>query len=89
VRVKIIGKYYDMRFAKGLKLKGFCEGPQVKGRKILISDALKGEKKLDIILHELLHAGDWDKDEEWIAQAATDFARILTKLGYHDGEETG
>jgi len=86
MRVKISNRYYDLRFVKNLASKGLCDAPHIKGRKILIKSDLTGEDRLDTLLHEILHAADWYKDEEWICRCATDSARILTKLGYHSDD---
>jgi len=74
-------------FARNLKENGYCDAPDVPGKTIRVSTRLRGRKRLEIILHECLHAADWSKDESWVDETAKDLARILDRLGYRDGEE--
>jgi hypothetical protein len=58
---------------------GACEGPKVKGKRILVRDHLSLMMFLDTFIHEHTHAADWYKDEEWVDEFATDMARNLLK----------
>jgi hypothetical protein len=35
----------------------------------------------EVLIHELLHAADWTKDEEWVVEVAQDLARFLKEAG--------
>ena len=59
----------------------------VQPRQIRIRKSLKGQHKLDVIIHEILHAADWDKTEEWVDSTASDIARVLWRLGYREGTD--
>ena len=74
---------------KGEKVErlGDCDAPHVPNKEIRVLKKLKGEKELEIILHEISHCAFWDLDEEAIEEFAHDTARILTKLGYRKIEE--
>lgn len=85
--VTIRGKRYRLRFVPGLKHYGMCDAPDKAGKEIKVRRSLRGQLKLDTIIHECLHAALWDLGEESIDQAATDIARVLTRLGYRDGSE--
>ena len=61
---------------------GLCDPPDKVGKTITINSKLKGERRLDVIIHELLHATNWDLDEVPVNDTATDIARVLTRLGY-------
>lgn len=61
---------------------GFCDAPTVRGKTISVDCRLRGERELEIIIHELLHAAAWQLDEQLVSKFAEDTARILTKLGY-------
>lgn len=37
---------------------------------------------LTVLLHECLHASDWDKSEKVVDQTAVDVGRLLWRLGY-------
>lgn len=52
-------------------------------KKILIDDRLTGRSRLDVEIHEFLHAANGvAASEEHVTQQATDLARILWTLGY-------
>ena len=63
---------------------------------ITINPKLKGRKRLDVIIHESLHAefttlrkrlfsnGGAD-EEEWVTDAASNIARLLWRMGYSAG----
>lgn len=85
--VTVRGRRWDLlfeRLAKTRQCDGLCDPPQKPGKKIRIEQSLSGERRLEIILHELMHAGHWDMSEEAVEEFAADAARILTKLGYKD-----
>lgn len=52
--------------------------------KILIDERLKGRKRLEIIIHELLHVSFPTACEEHVTEAGKDISRVLAKLGYRD-----
>ena len=65
---------------------GDCDPPTTPGKTIRIRAGLRGQHRLEIELHELLHAADWSKDEQWIGPIADDLARVLWRLGYRKTE---
>lgn len=85
------GKQYSIVFAKLHKdADGTCSHPESKRKLITIAPQLTGERLLDTLIHEPLHAMFWDMDEEAIASAATDLARWLRRNGYRrTGEADG
>jgi hypothetical protein len=50
--------------------------------RILIDDRLVGRKRLEIEIHEFLHAANPTHDEEHVTQQGRDLSRILWALGY-------
>ncbi len=66
---------------------GRCDPPYRIGKEINILDSLTGEKRLEILLHELLHAAGWYIAEEFVEQYAKDAARIAFAEGFVDGLE--
>lgn len=85
MRVKVLGKVWDLRFVPNLSNRGDCDSPDTKNKKIRILSSLKGEERLEVIVHELLHASNHHLfSEEWVEQAAKDIARTLHRLGYRD-----
>lgn len=85
MRVSILGKFWRIIFTReGLRAQdaGSCDPPDAKGKLIRIDPKLRKQEKLEVILHEFLHAADWHKDEEWVRRVAEDGARMLWNLGY-------
>ena len=48
------------------------------------ASALHGEERLEVLLHELVHAAGWHIDEAFVERFASDAARALWRLGYRD-----
>lgn len=83
ILAKLLGDDWTIRFSR-LRGNGHC----YKRRKLLlVHKYLKPKKELDILLHEMLHATDWYKDEEWVQEVATDIAEVLWRLGYRRNHE--
>ena len=62
---------------------GYCTPPNEPGRTIAIRSTLTGQNRLEVELHEMIHAAMWSLDEEFVEQMAKDLARNLTRIGYH------
>lgn len=87
MRVTICGKYWDLEFTDKIDndINGYCEDPESTNKKIKVRKSLKGKIRLDVLIHEMLHASDWNRCEESVAKIATDIAEVLWRLGYkHD-----
>ena len=89
--VNVVGKRWGFRFVPApdkddKECRGYCESPDKKNKEIVIKENLPPKEELDTILHELLHAADWSKDEEWVEQVGTDIAKILWRLGWRKPE---
>lgn len=85
MNVTIRGKRWRLLFERikdSLNVWGYCDAPTNIGKTIKIDSRLHGQHRLEILIHELLHAGSWDLSEETVQEFAEDCARILTKLGY-------
>ena len=52
------------------------------GGLIRVRGGIQGRKRLEVELHESLHACLWDLDEEAIRETAEDIARFLWRAGY-------
>ncbi len=81
MRITVCGKHWDLVFGdlpRGTH--GVCDRPDIVGKKITISKSIKGDKLVDTVIHELLHACLWDLDEEKVAEAATSITRVLKRL---------
>lgn len=81
--ITILGRRWRLSFGyAGKKRLGFCEPPTLAKKRIVVSSRLRGERKLAILIHELLHAAAWEHDEEWVAELGDDIARVLWRVGY-------
>lgn len=87
MRVKVNEKLWNLRFVPNLSKNGDCDPPDAKGKEIRIWQGTAGQERLETVIHELLHAGNWHLAEEFVAEFATDAARILWRLGYRGTEE--
>ena len=87
MRVRILGKLWNLRFAPNLANRGDCDPPTARGKEIRVSSSLRGEERLEVLLHELVHAAGWHIDEEFVGRFAHDTARALWRLGYRNGDE--
>lgn len=68
-------------------LDGDCSNPTFPDRVIRYYVGLKGERRLDVLIHEMLHACFWDVREEGIEEAASDVARVLWRIGYRNEDD--
>lgn len=86
------GKRYRIVLATKLgseddPLDGTCSDPKDKGKTIHYNVGLRGERRLDVLIHEMLHACFWDVREEGVSEAAEDIAHCLWKIGYRNGSD--
>ncbi len=87
MRVSILGKFWRLLFTKdglGSKNWGLCDPPTLRDKAIRVDPDLKGQKRMEIIIHEVTHASGFHLSEEYVEEFARDLARILTKAGYHE-----
>ena len=90
MRIKVGNKYWNLVFIElDENTGGECDSPDTKGNEIRISTDLQREEELEVGIHELLHASDWSKDEEWVEEIAQDISNVLMRLGWKkDGTKT-
>ena len=86
IRIKILGKIWRLRFAPNMANRGDCDPPNQTGKEIRISSALRDEERLEVLIHEFVHAAGWHIDETFVEQFARDVARAVWRLGYRDQE---
>jgi hypothetical protein len=82
MRVKILNRMWNLRFAPNMANRGDCDPPEKPGKEIRISSRLRGEERLEVLIHELVHTASWHIDEGFAEQYARDVARVLWRLGY-------
>lgn len=84
MHITILGKRYELRFVPflGNSVMGKCEDPREPGRVIRVKQGMSEKETLEVVIHEILHAADWHKSEEWVEAVAIDITRTLWRLGY-------
>ena len=86
-RFSICGKTWLWRYARLVgRAAGWTIWPDEKSKdqqlKILIDSSLRGSRRLEIEIHEFMHAANPSISEEHVAAQAKDLSSILFKLGY-------
>ena len=84
MRVKLLGKVWNLRFAPNLANRGECDAPTQTAKEIRVASQLRGEERLEILIHEMVHAAGWHLDESFVERFAADVARALWRLGYRE-----
>lgn len=84
MQVTIRGRRWNLVYDKQRDTDGLCDPPSTKSKRIRIAYRLRRNESrlLAVLIHECLHAADWDKDEEWVSDVSEDIARILQKQGF-------
>lgn len=59
---------------------GLCSAPHLPRKEITIANNLTGEEKARVLIHEMLHAGDWNKAESWVERASCDISHAMKRL---------
>lgn len=83
MRIKILGKVWNLRFAPNMANRGDCDPPTQPNKEIRIASSLRREERLEVLVHEMVHAAGWHIDETFVERFAADVARALWRLGYH------
>ena len=75
-------RYRVLKNGRHKEVDGTCDAPWVSAKCIKLHYKLEAERRLDVVIHEALHAGLWCVGEEAVAEGASDIARFLWRLGY-------
>lgn len=82
MKLKVRGKVWSFERARLKDADGLCDSPDTPGKRIRVDSRLHGERELEVIIHEIMHAAHWDLAEEAVDEASRDIARALWRLGY-------
>lgn len=76
---KILGKRWRLKLSRLRGDKhGYCDPPNKRSKTITLDTTPRRKwRVVEDIIHEVMHAGDWYKDEEWVAEFCRDLAHIL------------
>lgn len=61
---------------------GYCTSPWESEPTIVLDRTLRGRKRLEMTLHELLHGAIWFADEQWVHRVALSMAVVLWADGW-------
>lgn len=61
---------------------GECDPPDAPGKTIRVAYNQPEKELLDTVIHEVMHAADWHRTEEWVGEFGTDLSNALWRLGY-------
>lgn len=80
MRFKLLNRMWTLRFPLLRKNAGYCADPHDPDHKrvIEVDDRLRGKECLRVLVHEILHAADFHKDENW----CHDVSRVIAKLAF-------
>lgn len=73
------GIKYDICFCDGID--GRCEIPEGKPE-LTIGCRINTQRGLITLIHEAMHAGNWDKHEETVDRSSKEIGRLLWRLGW-------
>jgi hypothetical protein len=80
IRATIRGDVWRVEFAH-IGDYGHCEyGSCRRTRRIRLSPSQSDAELLDTVIHEMIHAQDWDLSEEAVSQRATEIATVVERL---------
>lgn len=87
MNLHLCGRRWRLVFVPRLNADGECDPPDTVSKAIRIAKRLRGQRLLEVLVHEMLHACGWPIDEQFITRAAEDIGRNLWRLGYRLEEE--
>jgi hypothetical protein len=80
IRATIRGDVWRVEFAH-IGDYGHCEyGSCRRTRRIRLSPSQSDAELLDTVIHEMIHAQDWDLSEEAVSQRANEIAAVVERL---------
>jgi hypothetical protein len=82
MRIRMLNRYWKLRFTCLLFHRGDCDAPTRANKEIRIDTRLHGEERLEVLIHEFLHAAAWHLDETFVDNFARDTARTLWRVDY-------
>jgi Zn-dependent peptidase ImmA (M78 family) len=66
---------------------GYTFSQKAKNPRIILDARMRGRKKLEVLVHELLHALNPTQSEEHVEQQGKDIAKVLWALGYREVQD--
>lgn len=82
MRIRLNGKYWQLRFSNIRDYGDICDPGKADGRIIRIGTWQGEQDRLDSIIHEAIHAIRPELDEAAVDATARDLSRLLWRLQY-------
>jgi len=82
LRIRIRRKYWTLRYVANFGADGECDEPQARSKLIRVRAGLPPKRELEVLVHEMLHAGLWDVSEDTIDRIAADVTERLAAIGW-------
>jgi hypothetical protein len=89
MKFRLFGKTWRLFFVHEVDREGCLGETDDERHQCLVLDSLRGRLRLDVIIHEMLHAGNMKAKEKWVEETARTIARTLWDLGYRNLTEHG
>ncbi len=85
--VTIMGKRWHLRYCQVIEPD--CDRPDLPRKQIRIPMRLQRtpKKLMDYLIHEALHAADWNQAEYWTHHTAQDITNLLWAQGFRLSKE--
>ena len=83
MRIRVLNRFWNLRFAPNLANRGDCDPPDKPGKEIRVSSTLRGEERLEVLVHELVHAAGCPN------LGATDWPCASPEKGVSDCPQSG
>jgi hypothetical protein len=75
--VTFFGKRWRVEWVEGLPELGYCEKADKVDKRVLLDSRLRGQKLVEVLVHECTHAAFWHLDEEFVREFADEIAKAL------------
>ncbi|MEM3062592.1 MAG: hypothetical protein QW303_03470, partial [Nitrososphaerota archaeon] len=64
MKIKVLNKYWKLEFTRLRSARGLCDSPDTPKKTIKIESRLGDRERLEVIIHEVIHAAGWNLCEE-------------------------
>ena len=92
--IDLRGRRYRVEFVSSSQLgqgdwDGDCDSPTSHKKRIRVRKDIKSKRRLlEVLVHEVIHALNWDKDEQAVVEESAAVAATLWKAGFRYVEDS-
>lgn len=87
MEIELLGKRWRLADHSRPGCRGSARIATVRNKEIRVDSQLRGEERLEVLIHEMVHAAGWHIDEQFVERFAEGVSRALWRLGYRNGDE--